>query len=189
MEQEQAPKKNKNIFCIIKKIWKVFEKILMIAIIFISLIIVTQRITNNDKSFLGFRIFRVQTGSMIPVYEIGDVILVKQKDVNKIQIGDDVTYWGTSGIMKGKLVTHRVINIEEVDGEKVFRTQGVANNAEDPPVRGELVNGVVLGKLPIITKITTVLSDTRALYFLGILPLTILIFFSFMKDKVKDYER
>ena len=68
----------------------------MIVIIFVYLIIVTQRISNNDKAFLGFRIFRVQTGSMIPVYNIGDVILVKEKGLDKISVGDDVTYWGIS---------------------------------------------------------------------------------------------
>ena len=64
-------------------------------IAFVSITIVTQRVSNNENSFLGFRIFKVETGSMIPKYQIGDVILIKEKDINKIKVGDDVTYFGT----------------------------------------------------------------------------------------------
>ena len=88
-------------------IWNIFVKILTLVIIFISIIIVVQKVTNNEESFLGFRIFRVQTGSMIPKYQIGDVILVKETEPDKIKIGDDVTYEGETGSMKGMLVTHR----------------------------------------------------------------------------------
>ena len=64
---------------------------------------------------------------MIPVYNIGDVILVKETEIDKIQKGDDVTYNGTAGSMKGKLVTHQVIDIEEREGKKVFHTKGLRN--------------------------------------------------------------
>lgn len=173
---------------VLRTIWKVFEKVILVAIIFISLIIVTQRVSDNEKSFLGYRIFRVQTGSMIPVYQVGDVILVKQVEIDKIAVGNDVTYWGTSGTMKGKLVTHRVIDIEEIDGQKAFHTQGVANTLEDPVVYGEQINGVVQGKLYIMTAICSLLTNEYIFYFGGILPITLFIFFSFMRDKIKSYE-
>ena len=98
---------------IVKTIWKILEKFIIAAIILISIIIVTQRVSNNKNAFLGFRIFRVETGSMIPKYQIGDVILVKETNIDKIEIGDDVTYNGTAGMMKGKVVTHQVIEITE----------------------------------------------------------------------------
>jgi len=168
---------------VIKTTWKVLEKIIMIVIIFISAIIVTQNVTDNENAFLGFRIFRVQTGSMIPVYNVGDVILVKETEINKIKIDDDVTYWGTTGVMKGKLVTHRVIDIQEEEGEKVFLTQGVANNTADPLVYAEQINGVVQGKLHIITAICSLVTNQYVLYFAFIIPLTLFIFFSFVRGK------
>jgi signal peptidase len=165
----------------IKTIYGIVEKIVIIAIVLISAIILTQRFTNNEKAFLGFRIFRVQTGSMEPKYHVGDVIIVKEKDTDKIKIGEDVTYWGTSGVMKGKLVTHQVINIEEIDGQRVFHTQGIANTSKDPLVYADQINGIVLGKLHLVTKICTLLSNQYVFYFLGILPLTLFVFFSFVK--------
>lgn len=171
-----------------KIIWKVLGKILMVIILFITAIILTQNLTQNEKAFLGIRLFRVQTGSMIPKYQIGDVILVKEKDIDKIAIGEDVTYWGTTGVMKGKLVTHQVVEIETIDGQKVFHTKGIANNTEDPLVYGEQINGVVLGKLHIMTLICSLLSNKYIFYFCGILPLTLYIFFSFTKGKLKKVQ-
>ena len=77
---------------IISTVWEIFSKLLTVAIIFICIIIVVQKVTNNKNAFLGYRIFRVQTGSMIPKYQIGDVILVKEVDPDKIKVNDDVTY-------------------------------------------------------------------------------------------------
>lgn len=181
--------KNSNKSKGIKIVWKFIEKFFMLLIIFVSIIILTQRLTNNEKGFLGLRIFRVQTGSMVPKYQIGDVILVKEKDINKIDIGDDVTYWGTTGTMKGKLVTHQVINIEEIDGQKVFHTKGIANNTEDPLVYGNQINGVVQGKLYVMTLITIALSNKYIFYFCGILPLTLFIFCAFIRSNNKKFEQ
>lgn len=171
---------------VIKVIWKIFEKVLMIVIVFITAIILTQNLTKNEKSFLGFRIFRVQTASMFPKYQVGDVILVKEKDINEITVGEDVTYWGITGTMKGKLITHQVVNIENIDGQKVFHTKGIANNTEDPLVTAEQINGVVKGKLHVITLICSLINNKYIFYFCGILPLTLFVFFSFIKGKVKN---
>lgn len=187
-KQQSTISKKKDAFQIIKTVWKVLEKILMVLIIFICVVIITQRISNNEKSFLGFRIFRVQTGSMIPKYEIGSVILVKEKNIDKIKVGEDVTYWGTSGTMKGKLVTHQVIDIEEVDGKKTFHTKGIANNLEDPVVYAEQINGVVLGEMHLLTAITIALSNQYIFYFCGIIPLTIFVFMAFVKTNVKKFK-
>ena len=170
-------------------IWNIFVKILTIAIIFICIIIVVQKVTNNAESFLGFRIFRVQTGSMIPKYQVGDVILVKEVDPQKIQIGDDVTYEGETGSMQGLLVTHRVIDIEEVDGKRVFHTKGIANNQEDPVVSEDQINGVVQTKMYILSLICMLLNNKYVFYFCGILPLTIYAAFRVFKGRTSKKVR
>ena len=187
-DQIKVERKTRNKF--LKFIWGIFVKILTIVIIFISIIIVVQKVTNNQESFFGFRIFRVQTGSMIPKYQIGDVIFVRETDPDKIKIGDDVTYKGTTGSMKGLLVTHRVIDIEEVEGKKVFHTKGIANELEDPVVSEDQINGVVQTKMYILSLICVLLNNKYVFYFCGILPLTIYVAFRIFKGKnVKRYER
>ena len=179
-------KKKLNISKIFKVLWNILSKIITILILFVSIIIVVQKVTNNKESFFGYRIFRVQTGSMIPKYNIGDVILVKEKDINKIKVGDDVTYKGESGSVKGLLVTHRVIDIEEVDGKKAFHTKGIANNLEDPIVYGNQINGVVQTKLYILSLICLLLNNKYVFYFCGVLPLTIYVGFRIFKGRHID---
>ena len=161
------------------KVLKVIEAILMVVILFICTVIVTQRITGNKTAFLGFRIFRVETGSMIPKYNIADVILVKEKPIDKIVVGDDLVYSGEKGNTRGKTITHRVIRIEEDEnGEKVFYTKGIANKKEDPAVYSKQIMGTVKTKLYVITLIMNLLLNRYTLYFIIILPATFYIFFS-----------
>lgn len=174
---------------VIKSIWYVVEKIILIAIAFVSITIVTQRVSNNEKAFLGFRIFRVETGSMIPKYQIGDVILVKETDINKIKIGDDITYQGKSGSMKGKIVTHQVIEITEEDGKKIFQTKGIANTSKDPIISGSQINGVVQCKMVLVTKIVSLMSNGYIFYFGVVIPLTVWIFFTVIRRNIKKYEK
>lgn len=186
MESEEAKekvptKKNKTVRKTFKILWDIIVKLLTLLIVLISLIIIVQKVTNNKESFFGYRIFRVQTGSMIPKYQIGDVILVKKQDVDKIKVGDDVTYLGESSSVKGILITHRVIDIQEVDGKKEFHTQGIANNLEDPVVHGNQINGVVQFKMPILTLLCKLLNNKYIFYFGAVLPLTLYIFFRVLK--------
>lgn len=189
-ENEQNEQKN-----VMKKkrllhiIWSILSKIITVLIIFICIIIVIQKVSNNKESFLGYRIFRVQTGSMIPKYKVGDVILVREKDIDKIKVGDDVTYLGEASSVKGMLITHRVIDIEEIDGQKAFHTKGIANNLEDPVVYGNQINGVVQTKLYILSLICMLLNNKYIFYFCGILPLTIYLGFRIFKGRHMDEER
>lgn len=186
MESEEAKekvptKKNKTVRKTFKILWDIIVKLVTLLIVLISLIIIVQKVTNNKESFFGYRIFRVQTGSMIHKYQIGDVILVKKQDVDKIKVGDDVTYLGESSSVKGILITHRVIDIQEVDGKKEFHTQGIANNLEDPVVHGNQINGVVQFKMPILTLLCKLLNNKYIFYFGAVLPLTLYIFFRVLK--------
>lgn len=194
-QNENSNKENTKIFgkktkkTAVKTIWNIFMKILTIVIAIVSIIIIVQKVTNNKESFFGYRIFRVQTGSMIPKYQIGDVILVKEKDIDKIKIGDDVTYLGKEGVVKGILITHRVKDIEEIDGQKAFHTQGIANNLEDPVVYGDQINGVVQFKMYFLTLICKMLNNKYIFYLCGILPLTIYVFFRVFKNSRDKYEK
>ena len=185
----ESKRQNVDVLKILKNVWSVLEKIIFVALAFVSIVIVTQRVSNNEKTFLGFRIFRVETGSMAPKYNVGDVILVKTKAIEKIKVGDDVTYNGTSGVMKGKLVTHQVIGIEQEGEEINFHTKGIANFSEDPIVSGSQINGVVLFEIHILSWICSLLNNPYMFYFIGIIPLTILIFFTVIKGNIKKYEK
>ena len=167
----------------LKRILSFLEVIITIVIVVVCLIIITQRLSGNEKSFFGYRLFKVETGSMIPKYNINDVILVAETDPNEIKEGDDLVYRGQTGEYAGMVITHQLVRIEK-DGEKLdFYTKGLANNKEDPVVHKEQIIGIVKAKSQILTLITNMLLNPYTLYFLVILPATITIFFREVHSK------
>ena len=59
-----------------------------------------QRVTNNDFSIGGIRIFTIVTGSMEPKYKIGDVLIAKETEPSKIKIGDAISYLAKKSQLK-----------------------------------------------------------------------------------------
>ena len=134
-----------------------------------------QRFTNNS-SFYGYRLFNVATGSMIPVYNINDVIIVKETDVTTLKVGDDVAYKGTRAGLEGKIITHRIIKIEEDNnGELRFFTQGVNSLNADPSITGDQILGKVEGKLFFINELNHVVKSNLGFFFLVFCPLILVI--------------
>ena len=97
------------------KIFKILTTIIKVAFLFVIIaylaFILVQKIGDN-KSIGGYRIFTILTGSMKGVYDINDVVLVKEVDKKTLKVGDDIAYLGEKDSYKGKIVTHRIINIE-----------------------------------------------------------------------------
>lgn len=86
---------------------------------------------------------------------IGDVILVKKADVEDIQKGDIVTYKGEEGDFANKFITHKMIEDPQyIDGEYVFKSQGIVEGALPDPVWYEdQLLGEFVCKIPFIDSI------------------------------------
>lgn len=158
----------KSIFTILKTC---FFAILIVYILFVGY----QRLSGN-KSIFGYRMFTVATGSMTGVYNINDVIAVKDYDVNKLRVGDDIAYSGNRGGLENKFVTHRIIKIEDAtNGGKIIVTKGVKNQVEDPPITDKQVLGKVVGVVPIVSEVNHIVNTQAVFFFLIFCPLVIVI--------------
>lgn len=159
---------NKKLF---NKIGNVLEVILIFFVIILSLIVLSQRIFGSNKSFFGYRIFNIITSSMQPELKVGDIILVKETDYDKIKIGDNITYKGMSEDLKDKIVTHKVKNIIEENGKKIFYTKGINSDTVDPAVYEEQVYGVVKYKFIILSFIHSIITSKLGFIFFIVIPL------------------
>lgn len=158
----------KSIFTLLKTC---FFAILIVYILFVGY----QRLSGN-KSIFGYRMFTVATGSMTGVYNINDVIAVKDYDVNKLRVGDDIAYSGNRGGLENKFVTHRIIKIEDAtNGGKIIVTKGVKNQVEDPPITDKQVLGKVVGVVPIVSEVNHIINTQAVFFFLIFCPLVIVI--------------
>lgn len=152
-------------------------KIFVVAMLSIYLLfVIVQRFTNNS-SILGYRVFTIATGSMEPVYNINDVILVKDTDPSTLKKGDDIAYLGNRDAVKGLIVTHRIIRIKTFsDGKVHYTLKGVNNKYEDPSITEDQILGKVVGKLPVVNFINHVVKNIYGFFFLVFCPLVLVIF-------------
>ena len=95
-----------------KKKAKLIQGIVLGVIVLLFAIVIThniyQRSIGNIPSFLGLYIFRVETYSMEPTIEAGDLIVsTKPTSSSNIQVGTVVTFKNLSG----DTVTHRIVAI------------------------------------------------------------------------------
>lgn len=129
-----------------KKIFNVLKGVLTIFLLLLLFVIILQKVSNNKITILGYHIFTVASESMVPDYQVGDIIFSKTTSPESINIGDDVTYLGVSSNLKGLVITHRVIEKTEVDGKYYFVTKGIANEVADPKINQSDIYGKVVYK-------------------------------------------
>ena len=109
------------------------KKVVYIVLTLVFITIITLNICSYfSVSFLGFRIFRIGSGSMDPYLKINDIIVIQEK--KNYQINDVITFK-----TEDSYITHRIISIDN----NVIITKGDANNIEDD----EITKDVVIGKL------------------------------------------
>ena len=161
--------------------------VITIVAITIVAIILVQRFSNNNISVAGYRIFTVATGSMIPVYEVGDILIAKEIRPEEIKVDDDLVYKGKEGTFKDKVVTHRVISINEENGKYKIITKGIANTEQDPEITYEQVYGKVIYQVKSLSFISKMISNIYVFYFLIFIPIGIIIFKQ-IKNIVSSYE-
>ena len=167
-----------------KKTFKKVAKVLTILIRVIVgvalaafiLVVCLQRFSDNKIALFKFRLFTVVSQSMLPVYDIGDVLIAKEVEPSKIKEGDIVSYLGNYNNFDGKVITHRVVNVEKrADGKYYYRTKGDANLVEDPIVMEDQLYGVVIYKSFILSLVYRIVGTQVGFFLFIIVPILFII--------------
>ncbi|MEN4011560.1 MAG: signal peptidase I [Chloroflexota bacterium] len=95
------------------------------------------------SGLFGIRPFVVSGFSMKPAFVAGDLVLITPIEAQEVRMGDVIQFQ-----RGGSFVVHRVIEIREQDGQRVFITQGDNNNVQDEPVPQSILRGKVAFYLP-----------------------------------------
>lgn len=134
-----------------KKVKKIiFSIIFLISFICICILLISKMLNPNTvPDLLGYKSFIIISGSMEPHLKVGDLIVVKEIDANKIKKGDIISFWEGES-----LVTHRVEEILKENGEKHFKTKGDNNNKEDETlVTISNIEGICKFRIPKVGKL------------------------------------
>lgn len=105
--------------------------------------------------------YSILTGSMRPALPPGAMVVVRPVQPGEIRVGDVITYQLRSG--EPEVVTHRVVTVGvNGEGERLFRTQGDANEIADAAwVRPAQVKGVQWYDVPHLGRVTQVLDGAE----------------------------
>jgi signal peptidase len=154
----------------IKKVWGIVSWVLVCVVVLAAVFLMGSRL-------LGYRVFNIVSGSMEPVYRVGDLIYVQEVDPNTVQPGDVITFV----LNEDRVVaTHRVVR---VDAEKQrFYTKGDANETEDGgSVHFKNMIGVPKFKIPGLGYVADFIQKAPGLY-ITIAAVAVLLLLAFLPD-------
>ncbi len=133
-----------------KKVWDIIETgftwIMMIIAVAMMLftVISVNTFDRNDRNLLGYKAFIVHSDSMSATdFNAGDLILVKEVDPSKLQVGDIISFISVDPNNYGETITHKIRELTTTkEGYPAFITYGTTTNVNDQyPVTYEYVVG------------------------------------------------
>ena len=174
----------------IKSLFNYMSSILMYATTFVLVIVgimllayffdFKRRLSNVEAPLYGAYV--IISGSMEPIIRVQDAVLTKRVDADDIDIGDVVTYRSTDSSYYGILITHRVVNITERNGQRVYITKGDHNETVDrSPITADQIYGKVIMRIPKIGFIKYFLVSSYGWIIAIVIPCLAIVIYDVMK--------
>lgn len=136
-----------------KKAWDITSTVLVALFVLCSALLMGSRL-------LGYKVYTVISGSMEPTYHVGDLLYVQKVDVNKIRVGDPITFVLNEDLV---VATHRVVRVDAENQH--FYTKGDANEIEDgSPVHFNNVIGVPRFRIPRLGYVSDFIQRPPGMY-------------------------
>ena len=160
-----------------KKIFKYIILNILIILFIINLILSFEENTH----ILGIYMFNIVSGSMEPILEINDVVVVQKCEPLELQKGDIITF-----NQDGRTISHRIIDITNDKNTIKFETKGDNNQISDPDlVTTEQVYGRVQFRIKKIGKLISYIQNVRGFINIAIFAVIVFILVS-LRDKQKN---
>jgi len=150
--------------------------LIFIPVLLINLVLIVKTYTDADHipSVAGFSPVICLSGSMEPVFFAGDMILIRRaQDPAALKEGDIICYLTGEDIA----VTHRIVQVTELDGQVRYVTQGAANDTTDQlAVSPDQVEGVYTGvHVPKLGSLAMFMQTTTGMLLFIVCPLLVLV--------------
>ena len=169
-----------------KKAKKIFSRIMAVlsVALFIFGVVVFVSVLNASAgkvpSVFGFSVLQVKTGSMLPDYEIGTIVITKNVDANDLQVGDVISFYSLDKDISGEVNTHRIEKIEYGgdDNAPYFTTKGDNNSQVDKQKvwPSQIVGKVVYNLGTVSGSVIGVFQNPNVIFFVIVLPLVFITF-------------
>ena len=165
--------------------------IILTPVLIINLTLIAKSYINQDEvpSVGGWLPLIVLTDSMQPEIDGGDLIICHTIEAEEIKTGDVIAFFDPAG-NGTSIVTHRVLEIVEENGELSFRTKGDNNNAEDKLLVSEN-NLVAIYKTRIAGagNVAMFMQSPTGLIVCVVLPIVMLVGYDLIRRKLYERKR
>ena len=163
--------KKKDGDAIYKVINSITSVLVALLVVFAALLVVPR--------FVGIDTYVVLSGSMEPVHKTGGLIYTtKNIDTDELEVGDVITF----KMSETTIATHRVIDIKNDGGTRMFQTKGDANpNPDQNLVPEQNVIGKSLFSIPYLGYAANYIQQPPGLYYAAGIGL-ILVLLTFVSD-------
>lgn len=166
------------------KILKRIMEIIAIILIYNIILIIVSSINGKDFSILGYKAYIVDTNSMEPTINVGDIVIVKKVKEDKLKQGDVITF-----TEEGEVITHRITKVETEENGTQYVTKGDNNNTEDTfKIRYNDIIGEEILTIPRLGKTVQIL-DSKIIILIIILIILIFILVKIQKNEKIENRR
>lgn len=138
---------------ILNRIAKIISTAIFVVLVCIIVLIIGYVIRvnylskNGDLGKVNTNFYTILTQSMYPTIKAGDVVITYKDENDKYDVGDVITFISDSN--GGITVTHRVMEVYNLNNSYSYVTKGDNNNAKDNEmVKSDNVLGKVVVKIP-----------------------------------------
>lgn len=115
----------------IKTVINVLAWILLALALLVTLAVFSSERNNGIAKLLGYMPMSVQSDSMAPTFQQGDMVIVKEiDDLYALKEDDVITFYTLINGVR-ELNTHRIIAVNKTDSSITFTTKGDNNSLKD----------------------------------------------------------
>ena len=123
--------------------------ILIFSVCVMIFTVISVNTVGKDADFLGYKPYIVLSDSMSDTFAVGDLSVSAQTDPETLEPGDIITFTSIDPSNYGAVVTHKIREITEYEGEPAFVTYGTTTGVDDSyPVPFDNVIGEYKFRLP-----------------------------------------
>ena len=183
-KNQEKPKSNKALSVI-----GIILCVILVPILVINATLIIKSFINKDKvpDFAGIMPMIVLTDSMSPEILSGDLVICQTADPASIKEGDVISFFDPEGNGQS-VVTHRVLEVLDENGELSFVTKGDANNTQDElPVPAEKLVGIYKTRLQGVGNVAMFMQTTVGLIVCIAVPIILLVLYDILRRR--SYEK
>ena len=160
--------------------------VILIPILIVNCTLLVKSFINKEDvpDFAGTMPLIVLTDSMYPDIKSGDLIICKTVDAKDVNEGDVISFFDPAG-NGTSVVTHKVVEVIEENGERSFRTRGINNNTDDKlAVPADNVIAVYTGiRIPGAGNVAIFMQSTTGLIVCVVLPIILLVGYDIIRRR------